>query len=129
MNSFSDGIYSFFIPGKLPGLNELINENRKNRQVGAKHKKETDYYIFISIKSMLGNLKIENPVYIKYTWIEENRKRDKDNIASAKKYVQDALVQAGVLKNDGWNNIVGFEDRFEIDKGKPGVLVEIVEVV
>lgn len=77
---------------------------------------------------MLKNLKIEKSVYIRYTWVEENKKRDKDNIASAKKYVQDALVQAGVLKNDGWNNIVGFEDRFEIDKEKPGVLVEIVEV-
>ncbi|KNZ42998.1 endodeoxyribonuclease RusA [Acetobacterium bakii] len=115
-------------PESCPVLNELINENRKNKQVGAKFKKETDYYIFICIKSMLKNLKIEKSVYIRYTWVEENKKRDKDNIASAKKYVQDALVQAGVLKNDGWNNIVGFEDRFEIDKEKPGVLVEIVEV-
>ena len=128
MTSFNEGIYSFFIPGRLPGLNELVDKNRTHAQVGAKFKKDTDYYIYLCIKSKLKSLRIEKPVFIRYTWIEENRKRDKDNVASAKKYIQDALVQAGVLENDGWKNITGFEDHFEVNKTKPGVLVEIVEV-
>lgn len=32
-----------------------------------------------------------------------------------------------VLENDGWKNIVGFEDCFKVDKDQPGVLVEMVE--
>ena len=32
-----------------------------------------------------------------------------------------------VLENDGWKNIVGFEDCFKVDKKEPGVLVEMVE--
>lgn len=128
MSSFSNGIYTFFIPGKLPGLNELIAENRKHPQAGAKLKKDTDYFIGICIKNKLKSLKIEKPVLMRYTWIEPDRRRDRDNIASAKKFVQDSLVQVGVLKNDGWNDIVGFEDHFEVNKKEPGVLVEIVEV-
>ena len=38
------------------------------------------------------------------------------------------LVSAGVLKNDGWNDIEGFSDRFYIDKANPRVEVEITEL-
>jgi hypothetical protein len=37
-------------------------------------------------------------------------------------------VAAGVLKNDGWNDIEGFNDRFYIDKANPRVEVEITEL-
>lgn len=128
MNNFSNGIYIFFIPGKLPGLNEYTRANRTHRQKGAKLKDETDQYVAYCVMNKLRGLQIKNPVHIKYTWVEENQKRDLDNIAFAKKFIQDALVKLGVLENDGWKNITGFEDHFEVNKKEPGVLVEIVEV-
>lgn len=40
---------------------------------------------------------------------------------------QDALVKEGILENDGWKDIVGFTDRFFIDKNNPRIEVEIEE--
>lgn len=64
-----------------------------------------------------------------YRWYEPNRKRDKDNIAAVgRKIIQDALVEAGVIRNDGWNDIRGFSDEFYVDKNEPRIEVEIEEV-
>ena len=43
-------------------------------------------------------------------------------------FIQDALVKAGVISNDGWQEIVSFEDRFGVDKVNPRVEV-IIETV
>lgn len=115
----------FTIPGQQIGLNEYINAERSNRYVAAKLKKNIEKDMCFAIKQQLGNLKIENPVFITYTWIEPNRMRDKSNICFAKKFVEDALIKAGVLKNDGWKEIDGFRDYFEVDKENPRVEVEI----
>jgi Holliday junction resolvase RusA-like endonuclease len=43
--------------------------------------------------------------------------------------IQDALVKAKVLKNDGWKEITGFQDNFFVDKDNPRIEVEIQEVI
>lgn len=51
-----------------------------------------------------------------------------DNISSfGRKVIQDALVKAGVLRNDGWKEIRGFSDRFAVDAENPRIEVEIEE--
>lgn len=66
------------------------------------------------------------PVKLHYTFYEPNRRRDKDNIAAtAHKFIQDALVQCGVLPNDSWADIEGFSDSFFIDKNNPRIEVTI----
>lgn len=37
-------------------------------------------------------------------------------------------MSAGVLKDDGWKHVVGFSDRFEVDKENPRIEVIIKEV-
>ena len=70
--------------------------------------------------------KIKSPVVLHYTFYEQNRKRDLDNIsATAHKFVQDALVKAGILENDGWQWITGFTDAFAVDAKNPRIEVEI----
>ena len=54
-------------------------------------------------------------------------RRDKDNIAFAKKFIQDSLVHAGVLQNDGWKHIEHFTDDFAVDPKNPRVEVVIEE--
>lgn len=44
------------------------------------------------------------------------------------KVIQDALTQMHVLDNDGWANIIGFEDLFFVDNKNPRIEVEIEEV-
>lgn len=120
--------YKFTIKGTLPGLNELIEAERRNRFIGAKLKKQYEAVVMRAARS-LGNVEFEEPVYMVYHWYEKDRRRDKDNIcAFGRKVIQDALVKARFLKNDGWKNIAGFEDRFYVDKDKPRVVVEILEV-
>lgn len=120
--------YKFTIRGTLPGLNELIEAERRNRFIGAKLKKQYEAVVMRAARS-LGNVEFEEPVYMVYHWYEKDRRRDKDNIcAFGRKVIQDALVKARFLRNDGWKNIAGFEDRFYVDKDKPRVVAEILEV-
>lgn len=79
------------------------------------------------IKSQLRGVHFTRPVVIRYLWIEPNRRRDKDNVAFAKKFIQDALVANNVLKNDGWAEIEHFTDDFAVDQKNPRIEVTIQE--
>ena len=113
------------IPGTLPGLNEYMNAERGNRYQAAKMKRQSEDKIVMCIWEQAPGVKFTGPVHITYTWYEANQRRDKDNIAFAKKFIQDALVKAGVLGNDGWQEIVSFSDEFRVDKDNPRVEVVI----
>ena len=116
------------IPGKLPGLNEYSDMERRNPRGAARLKRETQEYIRWAVKGQARKARFEGPVHMSYLWVEPDRRRDKDNIAFARKFVQDALVGLGVLHNDGWAWVEGFEDSFAVDKGNPRVEVRIWEV-
>lgn len=117
--------HKIIIPGTLPGLNDYIDAERSNKYQAAKLKRQTEEMIVMCIWEQMPGIEISEPVHIVYHWYEPNKRRDKDNIAFAKKFVQDALVKAGVLANDGWQEIVSFADRFGIDKDNPRVEVVI----
>ena len=122
-------IYRLVVNGRLPGLNEIIDASRANYRVGNALKQKTQEIVTWCIRQQLRGVKIEKPVILRYMFYEPNRRRDKDNIASgAHKIVQDALVKSGVLQNDGWRNISGFEDRFDVDKQNPRVEIEIEDL-
>ena len=71
---------------------------------------------------------LREPVTMHYTWVERDRRRDKDNISSfGRKVIQDALVAMGALRNDGWANIDGFTDSFSVDPDDPRIEIEIEE--
>lgn len=117
------------INGTLPGLNEIIDASRANYRLGNALKQQAQTAVMWHIKRQLRGVKFEKPVRIHYTFYEPNRRRDKDNIASgAHKVIQDALVKAGVLQNDGWKHVEGFTDSFGVDKKNPRVEVIIEEV-
>ena len=87
------------IPGLLPGLNEYIDAERavKGKYKAAAMKKQAENVIGFMVKTQLRGVRFDRPVIIHYRWIEPNRRRDKDNVAFAKKFIQDSLVHAGVL--------------------------------
>lgn len=119
--------YRFEIPMRLMGLNEFIRANRSNKYLGAKCKKQEQEFIKIYIRQQLGNIKIEKPVQGKFIWIEENKKRDLDNICFAKKFILDSLVELGTLKDDNRKMVCGFKDDFGYaDESK--VIVELEEM-
>ena len=129
---------SFFIPGPLPGLNTLLDEkSRKYR--GSPRLKGKVWNGYANMKRQQGEavcwellrqkIKPMKRVVIRFIWRELDRTRDPDNFtAGGRKIIFDSLVKAGILKNDGWAQIVGWQDRWEVETEKPGVLVEMEDV-
>ena len=120
--------YLLTIPGTLNNLNDYISAERTNRHKGAKMKASNGDIVTVAISRCMKGVKIEKPVFMEYLWVEPNRRRDLDNISSfGRKVIQDALVDTGVLKDDGWKYVVGFSYKFDVDKKNPRIEVLIRE--
>jgi Holliday junction resolvase RusA-like endonuclease len=126
------------IPARMPGMNELVKAGKQlGARAGAKGKRFSGYAKMKSqwsdaIHLLVQSQRIEPVTRVRFVfhWIEPDRKRDLDNIAAGgRKIILDALVSSGVLPNDGWKNVVGFEDRFTVDRSSTGsVRVDIIEI-
>ena len=117
----------FTIKGKLPNLNEYINSERSNRYKGAKIRKDNLLAIQLMAKSQIKETVQNYPVTIKITWYEPNNRRDVDNVIFAKKFISDALVKCGILKDDSRRYVKGYIDEVLTDPSNPRIEVEIIE--
>lgn len=111
------------IPFRLPGLNEYIAVCRANRFAGAEFKRKWHRNIFPYLSSLQ---RAQNVVRIHFTWYEPNHRRDVDNVAFGKKFILDAMVERGILKDDSPKYVCGFTDEFRY--GEEKVVIEIEEV-
>lgn len=110
------------IPLKLPSLNQYIGACRSNAIYGSRMKRQMEAEIGKYISDLP---RIESPVKIHFLWQEENKRRDLDNIAFGKKFILDALVKAGKLKDDNRRCVTGFTDAFTYgDKAKVTITIE-----
>ena len=119
---------TFVIEGVLPGLNDMVAACRKRYRGGASAystlKKEVEMRIVMELRSQRISPVRKYPVMMTYRWVEPNRRRDKSNIAAGgRKFIEDALVVAGILQGDGWKHIAGFTDEFAVDRRNPRVEV------
>lgn len=120
--------FAMFVSGPLPGQNELISAAKGfgGRGFGyAKLKREwTEKVAWAARAARIPPLARAS---FTFRWVERNQKRDPDNLAGGgRKMFFDGLVVAGVLENDGWKQIGGWSDRFEVGPS-PGVHVTIRE--
>lgn len=119
----------FFVPGKLPGLNELIAAAKGAGGKGyayAKLKAKWTNDIALHIRSQRVR-PIEGRAYLRFIWREANQKRDPDNVAAGgRKLILDALVVAKVLKDDAWQFVAGWNDAWCVD-ATPGVEVALFQ--
>ncbi|PCW41864.1 hypothetical protein [Listeria monocytogenes] len=115
------------IPLPLTDLNTYINKERGHRQAAAKVKKQMTYICACYVKrAMSHGVTFSTPCRIKFTWIIPNKKKDPDNLAFAKKFIFDGMMEAGFLENDNLNYIEGFSDYFIVDKDEESrVIVEV----
>ncbi|QXN86306.1 RusA family crossover junction endodeoxyribonuclease [Tetragenococcus halophilus] len=114
------------IPGSLTDLNTYTNAERTNRYKGAKLKKQNTYKAaaaFMPVRTQKPQL----PIKLHIDWFCQNRRKDMDNISFAKKFILDGMQEAGYLKNDGWNEISGWEESFYVDKENPRIEIKIEE--
>lgn len=111
----------------MPGFNEIVDAakrgNRRYQPYNDMKRENTN-----SVAWMSKKIAKKKKIFLDITWIEKNRRRDPDNIASAVKFIWDGLVEAGVISNDGWKQNGGWTNRFEVDKDNPRVEVMIKEV-
>ena len=118
-------IYKCEIPLKLPSLNDFIHKCNYSRYEGGRMKRELEHDIGLYIYKLP---KFNEPIKIHFTWVEGNKRRDLDNVASAKKFILDAMVKCGRLKDDNRRCVTGFTDSFEYgDEFK--VILEISSAV
>lgn len=117
-----------WVPGPLPGMNELIAAAKGSGGRGAGYarlKKQWTEAVWAEAKrarlpSFTGR------VVLTFTWHEADRRRDPDNVAAGgRKLVLDGLVLAGVLGGDGWRYVQSWTDRFDVRPERPGVAVEL----
>lgn len=116
------------IPGRLPGMNEYTAACRTAPHKGARMKQEAQETAMWQIMAQLRRVKFTRPVFLLYTFYEKDKRRDKDNVSGfAHKVIQDALVKCGTLQDDGWDQVTGYLDRFEVDRKNPRIVVEFIE--
>lgn len=120
---------TFFVPGPLPGLNEVLAAaNQRRGKWNAYDDLKRIWGTTIAAILRAQRIQPVPAAYFRFVWIERSRRRDPDNIASAKKFLLDAVVQAGVLPGDGWATVRGWEDAFRVDRAHAGVQVTIIAV-
>lgn len=114
------------IPRELMDLNKYVDIQRAHFRAGNGAKqRETATCAAIFAPYRLEIQQISQPLNFEFHWFCKDRRKDKDNICFAKKFIFDGLIQAGVIKNDGWNEVGDFNDRFYVDKDNPRVEVVI----
>lgn len=119
---------SFTVYGRLPGENEFISANRSDVRAGNEFKQRWQKYAWAYI--LRAELEpIVEPIVISYHFYEPDRRRDCGNIfAFAQKVIEDALQDAGILRNDSQKWVRGYKDiKYDVDKNNPRIEVTLWE--
>jgi Holliday junction resolvase RusA-like endonuclease len=105
---------SLTLPFGLPGYNEMIQVARGNKYASAKQKKK---YTKLVEKELIAQHCIPDKPLISISvdciWTESRHARDPDNIRAGIKYVLDAMVNTGVLKDDSMKYVKFLGDTFQ----------------
>lgn len=119
-------IYKLVYDLELPSTNEIINQNRSNRYAAASQKKKYTKLIAYLTKEQMKE-KIKNKVDVTCNWFVKNKRKDKDNISGGIKFILDGLQEAGIIDNDGWDQIGDIHHYFYVDKNSPRVELRLEE--
>lgn len=117
--------YRFEIPGTLPTLNQYVDKERANRFAAAAVKKQAQEQILSCIDDDAP--RFPGYVTVWFDWIRPDMRSDKDNVAFAKKFVLDALQEAGIITNDKWKLCTPYDRKFAVNKSNPRTVVLITD--
>ena len=140
---------TFFIPGKVPSLNDLNafraiqgpprssmilrrspGKKKKNTYTFNKYNDEKQKWSKIVYDTVhKQTFRQVNSCYFHYLVVENTLKRDPSNICSSSiKFIEDGLMKAGVIPNDGWDNVLGIVPEWVLHrKAKPGIHVVMAD--
>jgi Holliday junction resolvase RusA-like endonuclease len=114
---------TFFIPGPLPGANDII---RKHHMVYSTLKSRWGLTIARCI--LVAKLKPVRHCHVSFTWNERHDRRDPDNVIFGQKFVLDALRDTNIIPDDTREHILSLTHCVLTYASKPGVYVTIEEV-
>lgn len=91
----------FRINGKFPGMNEIVNADRRHWAIGAKLKKQSTE----AILKQLPDAQISTPARFKFV-LHTSTRKDPDNLSAGfSKAFFDALQVKGLIPNDSIKEI------------------------
>lgn len=115
---------SFWIPGVLPGLNEMVGmltQAKGGRHAWNALKKGHEGTIAKCAREQGFTVEGE---FWGYIFVEKSKRRDPSNIMGcALKLIEDSLQGCGLLGGDGWRHVKGICPAFKVDKEAPGIVV------
>lgn len=115
----------------LPSLNDYLSAIGRNPQAGNRFKHDYSKIIVNAIRRCLRTYKVTKPpviIHYKYYESKKGKRRDVGNIhALCQKFVEDALQDTGIIKNDNPDWICGFTAEFEWIDGEPYIEVILEE--
>jgi Holliday junction resolvase RusA-like endonuclease len=115
---------TFEIPGRLPGLNEVSWQERSHWSKGAALRKRIEKEIGMWI--LVAHVRrYTGPVAIRVDWFEKDRRRDRDNIRSAVKFILDALIATGRIVSDSQKFVKDITDGWHEPTRNARVVVTI----
>ena len=113
----------------IKGLNEVLDNRLYNPRTKKYHnpiKEENDKVCFHAIKKYMPNVHIEKPIKCTYMIYAKDKRHDRGNLYCAvEKSFLDALQQAKVISNDGWDDVMDSEFHTKLDRSNPRIEVEI----
>jgi hypothetical protein len=102
----------FFIPGPLPGLNEIIEASKGAGGLGrvyAKMKRQWTNHVAFHV--VAARVTVANRVRLELEWVEpvhaNKAERDPDNIEAGQKFIWDGLKAAKRIPDDKRTNNAG----------------------
>src|SRR5436189_279284 len=121
-------IWTFTIPGTLPGTNEITRADRSHwGRGGALRKKTTRMVGEWIVAGLCGSFDV--PVALRITWVEPNARRDIDNVSAGTKFILDALVQTRRIPDDSRKWVREITHEFpNPDPENPRIEIEIQPV-
>lgn len=118
--------FHFEIPGRLPGLNDMVSGTGRPWWACRKTKDKAMELIGWYLRK--SNVpKFSEPISIHINWVEKDARRDRDNVSSGgTKILLDAMQKYGIIVNDSrkWVKDIVHNTNV-IDKKNPRVEVHI----
>lgn len=139
-----------WIPERLLGLNEVLDlrlcvfglnsmkiqggKLNASRLPNAWTKEKAKIEKRIGGYALEQGFHVEGPSYFNYLFLENDRRRDPTNFASAAhKVIEDALQSTRdsdsvpLLAGDGWKHVLGYVDFWKVAERTPGVALAITK--
>lgn len=113
------------IKGEMPSLNDIIDASKTHWAKYRQLKRINTNIVAFKANRLprFRAIKLNIKYYCK------DRRTDPDGFTSgAKKFILDGLVKAKVIKNDGWSEIKGWTETWEVDRKNPRIEIEIIAV-